>query len=197
MNYQKARSNLVEKILFIVSKTDHLILRSQVRHVARLLAAQMTAVRIGPGFEAAEKLERSTSTLKAEDDDDEDESTTGKISTLIGGTLSGVTADVKKKADTTVTLLPAGISSKKSIKKTLKLAEITKRLSSEETMRQMTKAVERVLKAERVAFVGGVSEERVKIITTLAARFPANLKTIVLEFLFEDLNKRIELAFSW
>jgi hypothetical protein len=165
----------------------------------------MTAVQIGPGFEASAKLERSTSTLKAEDDDYNDDgessSSTGKISTLIGGTSSSFgamsAADVKKKSEKTVTLLPAGISSKKSIKKTLKLAEITKRLSSDETTRQMTKAVERVLKAERVAFVGGVSEERAKIITTLAARFPANLKTIVLEFLFEDLNKRIELAFSW
>jgi hypothetical protein len=166
----------------------------------------MTAVQIGPGFEASAKLERSTSTLKAEDDDYNDDgessSSTGKISTLIGGTSSSSfgamsAADVKKKSENTVTLLPAGFSSKKSIKKTLKLAEITKRLSSDETTRQMTKAVERVLKAERVAFVGGVSEERAKIITTLAARFPANLKTIVLEFLFEDLNKRIELAFSW
>jgi symplekin len=165
----------------------------------------MTAVQIGPGFEASAKLERSTSTLKTEDDDYNDDgessSSTGKISTLIGGTSSSfgamAAADVKKKSEKTVTLLPAGFSSKKSIKKTLKLAEITKRLTSDETTRQMTKAVERVLKAERVAFVGGVSEERAKIITTLAARFPANLKTIVLEFLFEDLNKRIELAFSW
>ena len=89
------------------------------------------------------------------------------------------------------------MTGKKSIKKSLKLTEITKRLSPDETASQMTKAVERVLKAEKVALLGGVSDSRVKIITTLAARFPTHLKTSVLNFLFEDLNKRIELAFSW
>jgi symplekin len=170
--------------------------------VARLLAAQMTAVKIGPGVEETKlKMERSASKIE---DDDEDETgggrEEGKISTLIGGTASGTGEPNKSKKsakNTTVTLLPAGLSGKKSIKKSLKLAEITKRLSPEESSRQMTKAVERILKAERVALLGGVSEARVKIITTLAARFPTSLKSSVLNFLFEDLNKRIELAFSW
>jgi symplekin len=172
--------------------------------VARLLAAQMTAVKIGPGVEESKlKMERTTSKIE---DDDEDETgggsrEEGKISTLIGGTASGTSEPSKSKKSgtksTTVTLMPAGLSGKKSIKKTLKLTEITKRLSPEESSRQMTKAVERILKAERVALLGGVSEVRVKIITTLAARFPTSLKSSVLNFLFEDLNKRIELAFSW
>ena len=169
--------------------------------MARLLAAQMTAVKIGPGVEETKlKMERSTSKIE---DDDEDETgggarEEGKISTLIGGTASGTSEPSKsKKSAKTVTLMPAGFSGKKSIKKSLKLTEITKRLSPEESSRQMTKAVERILKAERVALLGGVSETRVKIITTLAARFPTSLKSSVLSFLFEDLNKRIELAFSW
>ena len=83
--------------------------------MARLLAAQMTAIKIGPGFEASSRmeLEKSASNSKMEEDDEEDLSQReeGKISTLIGGTALGANENEMPKKfgrNSTVTLMPAG-----------------------------------------------------------------------------------------
>jgi symplekin len=55
--------------------------------------------------------------------------------------------------------------------KTLKLSEITKPLENEMMLKMMADAVQRILKAERSAALGGVTAVRTKIITTLAATF--------------------------
>lgn len=55
--------------------------------------------------------------------------------------------------------------------KTLKLSEITKPLENEMMIKMMAGAVQRILKAERDAAIGGVTAVRTKIITTLAATF--------------------------
>ena len=64
----------------------------QIRHVARLLAAQMTAAKIGPGFEASKFVQQKPTPMDEDFDDDYDDddaaSNTTKISTLVGGTLS-------------------------------------------------------------------------------------------------------------
>jgi hypothetical protein len=55
--------------------------------------------------------------------------------------------------------------------KTLKLSEITRPLENEVMLKMMADAVQRILKAERAAALGGVTVVRTKIITTLAATF--------------------------
>ena len=61
----------------------------QIRHVARLLAAQMTAAKIGPGFEASKFVQQKPMPMDEDFDDDyDDAANTTKISTLVGGTLS-------------------------------------------------------------------------------------------------------------
>lgn len=55
--------------------------------------------------------------------------------------------------------------------KTLKLSEITKPLENDMMLKMMADAVQRILKAERNAALGGVTAVRTKIITTLAATF--------------------------
>ena len=96
-----------------------------------------------------------------------------------------------------VTLMPAGLTTKKSIKRTLKLSEITKRLPSEESDRQMVNAFVRILKSERSSVVGGIADVRNKIITALASNHPTVLSPSLLAHIVEDLPKRIELALAW
>jgi symplekin len=55
--------------------------------------------------------------------------------------------------------------------KTLKLSEITKPLENEMMLKMMADTVQRILKAEKNAALGGVTAVRTKIITTLAATF--------------------------
>jgi symplekin len=61
----------------------------------------------------------------------------------------------------------------------------------------MVKSLERILKAERAAIMGGIGELRNKIVTTLVANHPTVLRSTLMNFISEDLSKRIELAFSW
>ena len=75
----------------------------------------------------------------------------------------------QKKAE--LTLLPAGVGTKKSMRpRSLKLNEITKPLDVEEKQNMMVGALRRILTGERTAVMGGVPKVRNKIITTLAAQ---------------------------
>ena len=107
------------------------------------------------------------------------------------------TRDPRSKKSEPVKLLPAGMSKKPTRTRTLKLAEITKPLRSEERNSMMMAAVKRILNSEKCAVVGGVPKIRTKMITTLAAQFGSELKNVLLGFIFEDIHKRADLAFSW
>ena len=54
-----------------------------------------------------------------------------------------------------VKLLPAGMNKKPTRTRTLKLAEITKPMRSEERKDMIMKAIKRILKSEKSAVIGG------------------------------------------
>ena len=105
--------------------------------------------------------------------------------------------DPRNKKSEPVKLLPAGMSKKPTRTRTLKLAEITKPLKSEERKNMMVSAIKRILQSEKSAVVGGVPKIRTKMITTLVAQFGSELKDVLLNYIFEDIHKRADLAFSW
>ena len=61
----------------------------------------------------------------------------------------------------------------------------------------MISAIKRILHSERSAIVGGIPKVRTKVITTLVAQFGSELKDVLLSYIFEDIHKRADLAFSW
>ena len=100
----------------------------------------------------------------------------------------------------------------------LKLTEITKQLTPQANESLARSALQRVLKAERTAMLGGVAAIRQKIIASLAALFSEDFKDrkclfayiwlaskcifrmkslVVVEYIMADPRSRIELAFSW
>merc|ERR1719315_821892 len=118
-----------------------------------------------------------------------------RISTVVGMTTD---RDVDSNDKPKVKLTPAGLTSRKGRSgKTLKLSEITKPLSDGAKKTMILNAVQRILKAEKAAVIGGISGVRNKIITTLAATFSADIKGVLLDFIFSDLASRADLAFSW
>merc|ERR1719154_332117 len=162
----------------------------QVRHVSRLLATQLTSAGLGPGVRMVE--ERRLSTVEP---DEEDEESAARISTVVGMTTDR-DADTRDKP--AVKLTPAGLTGRKGRSgKTLKLSEITRPLSDGAKKTMILNAVQRILKAEKAAVVGGIPGVRNKIIATLASTFSADIKGILLDFIFSDLNTRADLAFSW
>ena len=119
---------------------------------------------------------------------------------VIGSSILDVKKDSREprsKKGEPVKLLPAGLSKKPTRTRTLKLAEITKPLRSEERNSMIISTVKRIMKSEKPAVVGGIPKIRTKMITTLAAQFGGELKNVLLEFIFEDIHKRADLAFAW
>lgn len=170
--------------------------QGQIRHVARLIATQLTAVGLGPGAKQAKKLQVIPKAASVDDDDDEmPTSTKSSISTVVSGLMEKEKEGRLKAA----TLLPSGGSLKaaKQRMKTLKLSEITRPLENEVMLKMMADAVQRILKAERAAALGGMTVVRTKIITTLAATFNRKVREVVLNFLLEDVRTQLELGFAW
>lgn len=81
--------------------------------------------------------------------------------------------------------------------KSLKLSEVTKPLTKEGKETMLLMAVNRILLAEKIAALGGVSAVRSKILTTLAATFNPYIKEAVLRYITDDMRSRLELALSW
>ena len=162
----------------------------QVRHVSRLLATQLTSAGLGPGVNMV--TERPSQ--EREDEEDDEEMPAAKISTVVGSR----TTDRAEEKPAAVKLPPAGLTTRKSKSgKVLKLSEVTKPLSLETRQAMVLAAVKRILGAEKSAVVGGVPDLRNKIIATLAASLSREIKSALLEFIFQDLSGRADLAFSW
>ena len=142
----------------------------------------------------------STEKLKEDEDEQKVEASDEKMAISVIGSSSldakKETRDPRKKSEP-IKLLPAGMSKKPTRTRTLKLAEITKPLRSEERKNMMVMAIKRILNSEKSAVVGGVPKVRTKMITTLVAQFGSELKDVLLGYIFEDINKRADLAFSW
>lgn len=155
--------------------------------MSRLLATQLTAAGLGPGVAAVE--ERRQRRLAAGEADDEDAA--GYIPTL-----GGDEADPGLKP--AVKLTASGLTHRPGRKgQVLKLSDITKPLSESTKKMMVLDALQRILKCERAAVVGGIPEVRVKIITSLAASFSQEIRGLLLDFIFEDLVNRADLAFGW
>ena len=152
--------------------------------MSRLLATQLTSAGLGPGVLMAEHQRKRNTVL------DEDEPSILSAAAAALGENGGEHAPVK--------LAPTGLNLRSGRKgQTLKLSEVTKPLSKS-TMRIMRlDAVQRILRSEKAATVGGISDLRAKIVTSLAASFTADVRGMLLDFIFEDLNARVDLAFGW
>jgi symplekin len=166
----------------------------QVKHVARLLATQLTSAKLGPGVESMRQQNRADlkrkQSSKSRDQDDDDDDERGSV---IGSVL-GAASDRASK----IILQPTGLGMKKSNRtRTLKLNEVTKELSKEELKQMQSDAMQRILRADRAARLGGVLDTRMQIVTRMAAQASPELKSHLLAYIFADLQSRADFAFSW
>lgn len=106
---------------------------TQIKHVSRMLAAQITAYQLGP----AAALQGDRATTEMEEDPEQNQ-----IQSLVSGTLSAVP---EKKEKVSLLQQPVITASKKKIPKALKLSEVTKPLTQEEKQRHLAGAVRRIL----------------------------------------------------
>lgn len=164
--------------------------QGQIRHVARLMASQMTNAGIGPGVAEAGYVPKMGNDF--EDDDDDMDDMPG-AAVITPGSRGGEDPESAKPGVASIQP-PVQIRARQ---RALKLAEIAKPLTPQMNESMAHSALQRVLKAERTAMLGGVAANRQKILASLATLFSGDFKDLVLEYIMADPRLRIELAFSW
>lgn len=149
----------------------------QIEQIAKALAPQLTELRLGPG--SAEFSVQAVVSEKVEE---------GK------GVVQDETA---RKLRETLERMKGEQPKMKLRVKTLKLQEITKPLLKDMKQQFLLDAVKRILKCERQAVISGMGAKRRKIISVFASTFMPSVRAIILDYLIEDIVKRIDLAFMW
>ncbi|XP_055540721.1 symplekin [Wyeomyia smithii] len=168
----------------------------QIQKIAQTLAQQMTDQRVGPGAVAISKEppmrpkitddeERNiilASAIRrrdpeAEDDDEEEDRRLRESLERV----KGAAGEPKLKAKV----------------KVLRLQEITKPQARDLRLTFLNDAVKRVLKAEKAALIGGVAMKRRRIVTVFGSCFMPSVREAILDFILDDIVKRLDLAFSW
>ncbi|EDS35552.1 symplekin [Culex quinquefasciatus] len=81
--------------------------------------------------------------------------------------------------------------------KVLRLQEVTKQQPVDLKHTFLNDAVKRILKAEKQALIGGAAFKRKRIITVFGSHFMPSVRMLILDFILEEICKRIDLAFSW
>ncbi|XP_064484219.1 symplekin-like isoform X2 [Ornithodoros turicata] len=162
---------------------------SQIKHLARLIATQMTAVGVGKGVEeiAVKAQEKQIEDEKAEEAAQPKQS----IQTILGGTTTE-----KKKDQKSSVLYPTGFESKGRRQRQLNLAEITRPLSEEDMEQMLVLTVRRILKAGRT-HGSGIPMVQVKILAGLATQFGGEISAMLRDYILEDPRQHVDVALAW
>ncbi|XP_049449387.1 symplekin [Epinephelus fuscoguttatus] len=184
---------------------------AQIKHLARLMATQMTAAGIGPGLEQCKAREDEA----GKDEGNEEDAVTKDLlikrkvpAMMVGQAISVVGGYAEKvpspEAPTTVRRLPepilpttqTKIAGAGGRKKVFRLSDVVQPLSDAQIEKLTSSAVKRILHSEKEIAQSGMSHVRVKLLSKLVTQFEGMMKEDVLEFILGDIRTRSELAFS-
>ncbi|XP_016372754.1 symplekin-like [Sinocyclocheilus rhinocerous] len=149
---------------------------AQIKHLARLMATQMTAAGLGPGLELC----------KARDEEVKEED---------GGAGESSSKDpliIRKLSAVSLVRAP-GASGRKKV---FKLADVVQPFSEAQIEKLANMAIKRILQSEKAIAQSGKSHVRVKLLARLVTQFEDGKKNDLLQFILEDMRGRSELAFS-
>jgi len=164
--------------------------QGQIKHVARLLSTQLNAAGLGPGAELASK---KPIPIRDDDDDDEDEEKQKiqKIPSLLQGVAGGPAPPVPPPPMLNLSTI------KHPKRRALKLSEITRPMDERKRQKMAVDAVRRILSTEKNAVNGGVFPLYTKMIATIGTTSNEDIKRAVLDYITDDLRKRLHLALAW
>ncbi|KAL8604874.1 hypothetical protein ACOMHN_028502 [Nucella lapillus] len=175
---------------------------SQIKHVSRLLATQLTMAGMGKGvgelkLQAMKKTEPSDPSATPAYDDG---GTSPKqlIQTVVGMTIAEPGEDPFERARKAVEFMvpPAAPAPRKGLRQ-FKLEAVTKPLKAD-TLDSMTVSIfDRILLSDRMAVANHIQAARNKILVSLTSQFGGRLRDILLEHIFSDLRNRFDVAFLW
>uniref|UniRef100_A0A673JEH2 Symplekin-like n=1 Tax=Sinocyclocheilus rhinocerous TaxID=307959 RepID=A0A673JEH2_9TELE len=158
---------------------------AQIKHLARLMATQMTAAGLGPGLELCKARDEE---VKEEDGGAGESSSKDPliIRKLSAVSLGQAISYLKAKKT-------PGASGRKKV---FKLADVVQPFSEAQIEKLANMAIKRILQSEKAIAQSGKSHVRVKLLARLVTQFEDGKKNDLLQFILEDMRGRSELAFS-
>ena len=176
---------------------------AQIKHLARLLATQLTNAGLGDGVDQViSRINQASTSMQSQEANEQ------KFATLIGKTIC---SEVKKQEQqdkqqkneqTRVKLLPSGKSSIPATKvKHISIQELTKELDALTTKTLIHSAVDRILLKENEKQTMSLEEqeERTQILVHLASLFSetdVDVNSQLIDYIFQDIRSRQELLLN-
>uniref|UniRef100_A0A8C1TIB4 Symplekin n=1 Tax=Cyprinus carpio TaxID=7962 RepID=A0A8C1TIB4_CYPCA len=164
---------------------------AQIKHLARLMATQMTGAGLGPGESSSKDplIIRKLSAVSL-----------GQAISVVGAPAaykSPITEEAPQIKKLPEPILPTsqapGASGRKKV---FKLADVVQPFSEAQIEKLSNMAIKRILLSEKVIAQSGMSHVRVKLLARLVTQFEGGKKNDLLQFILEDMRGRSELAFS-
>ncbi|NWZ99727.1 SYMPK protein, partial [Nesospiza acunhae] len=153
---------------------------AQIKHLARLMATQMTAAGLGPGQGTPPGPEIGVHL--------------GEIG--IGAGFPE-TPQAKRRPEPIMPATQPRLAGAGGRKKVFRLSDVLKPLSEVQVEKLKLGAVRRILHSERAVAASGAAQARVKILASLVTQFEVPLKGELLSFILDDVRGRLDLAFAW
>uniref|UniRef100_A0A3Q3QFV2 Symplekin n=1 Tax=Monopterus albus TaxID=43700 RepID=A0A3Q3QFV2_MONAL len=186
---------------------------AQIKHLARLMATQMTSAGIGPGLEQCKAREDDAGKEEGNEDDSGAKDLlikrkvpavmVGQAISVVGGysdkapiTEAEGRATVKRLPEPILPTAQAKMAGASGRKKVFRLADVVQPLSDSQMEKLTSRAVRRILHSEKAIAQSGMSHVRVKLLSRLVTQFEGMMKEDVLDFILEDIRTRSDLAFS-
>ncbi|KAL1458884.1 hypothetical protein MTO96_043393 [Rhipicephalus appendiculatus] len=181
---------------------------TQIKHLARLISTQMTALGLGKGVEemiAKAKVrilaklclpaKKRNTEQRIPFSDKRSSSAKANYSDSSRWNHSG---RQKKEAKSTI-LVPTGFEPKSRRLRQLNLSDITRPLSDEEMTQMLVCTVRRILDAGREsrALNTSISPVQVKILAGLATQFGGEISAMLKGYILEDLRSHVDIALAW
>lgn len=186
---------------------------AQIKHLARLMATQMTGAGLGPGLELCKARDEE---VKEEDSgvgefSSKDPLIIRKLSAVsLGQAISVVGAQpaafkspiteeapqIKKLPEPILPTTQPKAPGASGRKKVFKLADVVQPFSEAQIEKLTNMSIRRILQSEKAIAQSGMSHIRVKLLARLVTQFEGGKKNDLLQFILEDMRGRSELAFS-
>lgn len=164
----------------------------QIERIAKTFAQQLTESRLGPGAEEISvKPPMRSKPVKIKEKLEE-----GSAEKMIDDSEDFHSDETARKLRETLERMKEQPKLKQRVK-TLKLQEISKPLHRDLKHQFLLDAVKRILKCERQAVISGMGAKRKKIISVFASTFMPSVRAIIMDYIMEDIVKRLELGFMW
>ncbi|GCB69330.1 hypothetical protein scyTo_0012406, partial [Scyliorhinus torazame] len=180
---------------------------AQIKHLARLMATQMTSAGLGPGVDQM-KLQSDDDLKHGKDVKSEGLIIKRRYSTLrqgqaisvLGAPFTQPTKEEEMQAKRRVEPILQSNQPRpgqSGRKKVFRLGDVVQQLPADKIDKLKLGAVQRILKAEKAVARGGAGPIRVKILARLVTQFDGKMKGKMMDFILEDMRSRVDLAFAW